>query len=370
MSQSRCVVLSAILLLTIPSAAFPQVVDPDVFETIDADGVAPVIVLLRSAVPPTGPLNELQAAVAEVQDRVLAEVPPGAFDVVHVYESLAALAGMLNAEGLGILLAHPDVERIGLSLPGEGGQFTYIPFLGASNVHTTYGIKGDDVIVVVIDSGVDRNHVSLPGAVIAERCWCTRLGQPAGIGCCPNGSDVAAGTGSAFDNHGHGTHITGIIRSRGYIAPIGMAPEADIIAIKVLDGQGITQNMWDVVAALNWVATNRPDADAVNMSLGSNARYPGHCDGATTETQAFANIIATLEMNGTAVFAASMNNGSATTMSSPACVSPAIAVGATTWQDQVASFSNSSSALDFLAPGHLVVSAMPGTFATGTMTGT
>ena len=68
------------------------------------------------------------------------------------------------------------------------------------------------------------------------------------------------------------------------------------------------------------------------------------------------NLIST----GIVTIAASGNNSYFNSMSSPACISTVVSVGATTDADTVANFSNSASFLDLLAPGSSIYSTIPG----------
>ena len=103
------------------------------------------------------------------------------------------------------------------------------------------------------------------------------------------------------------------------------------------------------------------------MSLGTFDRFESFCDQQNIYTRAFATAINRLRDRGSLSFVASMNNASSNSISAPACISNAISVGAV-WDsnpssfngscfesnpipDEMACFSNSSVALDILAPG-------------------
>jgi subtilisin family serine protease len=162
--------------------------------------------------------------------------------------------------------------------------------------------------------------------------------------------------------------VTGIVTGDGVVASIGGAPDAEIVAIKVLDSNNAFCCASDVIMALDWIVTDRPDVDVVNMSLGTSALYLGDCDAANATTSAFATVINTLRADDTLSVVCSMNNGSGTRMAAPACVANAISVGAvwdanvgsqtilgctdaTTAPDKVTCFSNSNAKTDLFAPG-------------------
>jgi subtilisin family serine protease len=166
--------------------------------------------------------------------------------------------------------------------------------------------------------------------------------------------------------------VAGIITGDGRVAPRGVAPDSQVVAVKVLDRTGAGTSS-SILSGLDYVINSRPEVKVVNLSLGLGNLFPGTCDSAASFTVSFASAIGTLRARGVTLFAASANNGSAREIAVPACVSQAIAVGAvydqnigtitfgctdaSTAPDRVACFSNSSSAVDVLAPGAAVTSA-------------
>ena len=114
---------------------------------------------------------------------------------------------------------------------------------------------GGGVRIGVVDTGVDLNHEDLAGKVVAHTA------------CLGTGGDPSKCAGSAQDEHGHGTHVSGIAAAhrdnqRGIA---GVAPHAELVVAKVLDGTG-TGSEEDVVAGVKWVVDN--GARVVNLSLG------------------------------------------------------------------------------------------------------
>ncbi len=74
------------------------------------------------------------------------------------------------------------------------------------------------------------------------------------------------------DGNGHGTHVAGIIgAAQDGQGLVGVAPDARLYAVRVLDGSG-AGSLDNVVCGLDWVAANAEDEDisVVNMSLGMN----------------------------------------------------------------------------------------------------
>ncbi|MCK4268575.1 MAG: S8 family serine peptidase, partial [Actinomycetia bacterium] len=130
-------------------------------------------------------------------------------------------------------------------------------------------------------------------------------------------------------------HVAGIIAARdNNIGTVGVAPEATIIAVKVLDRRG--SGSWSgVIAGLNWAIAN--DVDVVNMSLSG----PYNQDVATAITLA--------DQAGIVIVAAAGNSGGA--IQYPAAFAETIAVSATDQNDNIAYFSSRGNNLSLAAPG-------------------
>jgi len=340
-----------------------------VVEALDVADRVRVIVVLSGAPAPATRLGRaaLRAHMDAVEARssaILSALPPERFALNRRYASVNALAGSVDARGLLQLAERSDVVRVGLDHPIEAQLAEAVPLVGLDVLHAQ-GHTGTGIQVAVIDTGVLTTHEDLVGAVIAEACFC--LG-----GCCPNGMDTDIGPGSAHDNNGHGTRVAGIVRSNGTSAPVGGAPDTEIVSIRVLDNSG-NGDASNFVAALDWIIANRPDVDVINVSLGGGL-YDGDCDDADAVTMAYAAPIDLLRSNGVLTVAGSGNDADATQMIAPACVANAISVGAvwdsdvgertlygctdaTTAADQVPCWSNASTTLDALAPGGLMTSS-------------
>jgi subtilisin family serine protease len=218
---------------------------------------------------------------------------------------------------------------------------------------------------------VASTHPDLGDDLVGEQCFCANTD---GTGCCPGGGRERSGAGSAEDDHGHGSNVSGIVTSAGRVAPAGVAPDAKLVAVKVLDSQNRFSGISQVLAGLDWVLATRPDVRVVNMSLGTGAQFEGYCDRGASWTVAVAEAIGALRARGTLAFACSMNTGSPRELAAPACIAGVVAVGATydsdftsatslgctdapAAADAVTCFSNSGVALDLLAPGAPITSA-------------
>ncbi len=341
-------------------------VDPAVTAALAASPEVQVIISLRDA--NSGQVLTTQSAdqIAQAQAAALSGIPSSAFQVTGQFSQIAALSGTVTAEGLAALQAQGLVASIYLDRPTRIHMSDAKPLLGADRVATDFGFTGKDVIVAILDTGVDATHPALADSIIAQKCFA------ANGGC--QGSDES---NDATDDNGHGTHVTGIIT-----APDGIAPDAEIVAVRVVgkNGSGLTS---DWIRALDWILANQAtlNVDIINMSLGSGDLEPGTCD---AEFARFfppgKAAIDRLTALGVTIFASSGNQGSTDAIEAPACLSSVISVGATydsnlgrepdtgnyetiipcadeiTGPRVLACFTNRSSKLDVLAPGAVITS--------------
>lgn len=330
----------------------------EVREALDQQPTARVLVMLREPAElgkARPSIAALRSQVASVQAGVLAGLPPSDFEPIYRYQAVPALAGRVNADGLELLARHRDVVDVILDGQGSAATDRSVPLVHADEVHAG-GVTGAGVVVAVLDTGIDSDHPDLADDIAYEACFLSGGG-------CPGGSHAAE------DDYGHGTNVSGIITGAGTVASVGVAPDAQIAAYKVLNDHGYG-NFSDWVAALDDIIANHPEVDIVNMSLQSSWSCPA---GAT------ATAIRTLRDRGVATFIASGNHGAKNSFTSPACITEGISVGATydaslgringwktscsdatTDADQVACWSDSDEGLDLLAPGALITAARMG----------
>ncbi len=196
--------------------------------------------------------------------------------------------------------------------------------------------KGTAVKVGVLDTGIDLTHPDLKERI-------------------KGGYNAINPLKSANDDNGHGTHVAGIIAATdNEIGVIGVAPEADLYAIKVLNRQG-KGYLSDVIEGLDWAISN--NIQVVNMSLGSSSG-----------NDAFREAIIRAHQAGLVMVAAA-GNAYGGAVSYPAAYPEVIAVSATDAFDNLASFSSVGSEIDLSAPGVFIFSTYKsGSY--GTLSGT
>jgi subtilisin family serine protease len=221
-------------------------------------------------------------------------------------------------------------------------------------------------LVAVLDTGV-ANHQDLDDDVVLELCILKSNTEEGGVPCPDGSGQQLFEEDAALDGQGHGTHVTGIITSAGMTAPLGIAPNAGIVAIKVLDDQDPagTGQVSDWIKGLEWVLSINPavdglhDVKVVNMSLGvANNGFMGNgdCEDPRTSGGLMASAINILRQVGVLTVASSGNDSFNNKISFPSCISTIMSVGATDDNDQIKFFSNSNANLDIVAPGDQITS--------------
>lgn len=185
----------------------------------------------------------------------------------------------------------------------------------------TWDASGSGVTVYVIDSGIRPTH--------------SEFGGRASIG-----ADFIGDGQNGNDCRGHGTHVAGTIAGTKY----GVAKDAAVVAVRVLDclGNGTASG---VIAGIDWVTQNHASPAIANMSLGGGR--------SNSMDRAVRNSVAA----GITYVVAAGNSSANACNFSPARVSQAITIGATTVTDARASYSNWGDCIDLFAPGTDIISA-------------
>lgn len=186
--------------------------------------------------------------------------------------------------------------------------------------------KGAGARVAVLDTGVDCTHPDLAPN-------------------CAKGYNILNPRQPPDDDKGHGTHVSGIIAGAlNWKGVAGMAPEATILPVKVLNSSG-SGKVSEIIEGITWAVKNK--ADIINMSLG-----------APKFSEAQGKAVKAAREAGVLVIAAAGNDGG--TVNYPAAYPEALAVTALAFDNTLASFSCKGPETDFIAPGVRIFSAAPG----------
>lgn len=183
--------------------------------------------------------------------------------------------------------------------------------------------NGENILVAVIDSGVDASHPDLAGAVAQS-------------------FDTLS---SPMKPHKHGTAIAGLIAARGKL--LGAAPGANILAIRAFDPAGPTAEgtTFNILKGLDWAAAN--GARVINMS------FAGPSD------PAIQRILSAARKKNIVLVAAAGNAGAKSPPLYPAADPNVIAVTATDADDKLFEQSNRGRHIAVAAPGAQLLVAIP-----------
>ncbi|MCA3585183.1 MAG: S8 family serine peptidase [Methylocystis sp.] len=257
-----------------------------------------------------------------------------------------------------------STSALGATAAGRGAAAALTGLSALQSDPAFAGITGAGIGIAVVDSGIDADHPffgpDADGNGVADRIVAQY--------------DFVDNDANADDAFGHGTHIAGIVASQDATYG-GVAPEANIVALRVLDTKG-SGSFSRLEAALQWTLTNadKYNIRVVNLSMGDNQNWQN-----STSLYGIGDELAALAARDILVIAAA-GNGFYTFNSKPGVSYPAadpnvIAVGAvwatessnfsaagaidfTTAPDRIAALSQRHAGLvDVFAPGMQIVSA-------------
>lgn len=164
--------------------------------------------------------------------------------VKHEYNLINGFAGRFPTQAIKGLINNPNVKYIAADHKKEATLHIGAPTISAPTAWS-YGYTGNGIKVAVIDSGIDSSHPALAGRIVG---W----------------YDTINGQSQPYDDNGHGTHCAGIVGSHDSTYT-GVAPDVDLMGVKVLDAGGSGYDS-DIIAGIEWAVNN--GADVISMSIG------------------------------------------------------------------------------------------------------
>lgn len=235
----------------------------------------------------------------------------------HKFDIIPGVALNLTKKQISQLEKSDLIQQVEYDAPVHATLDTASSSFGVTKARTDFNVNGDgnnapttystsDVVVAVIDSGIDSSHVDLDGGkVIAWKDWVNNRTTP-------------------YDDNGHGSHVAGIVAGTGEGNPSykGVAPGAALIGLKVLDSTG-RGTMSNVTAAIDWAVTNKAKYNIriISLSLGTDASSDGTDSTSVAINNAFNAGIVPI------VAAGNAGPGKAT-IGSPGAAAKALTVGA------------------------------------------
>ena len=268
-----------------------------------------------------------------MDDQMNAFVSDNSGEILYRYDSINAIAVKVPKEAAGNISSLKNIRYAEKEVTFHAYLDTGAGIVGAPEVWES-NLTGKGVKVAVVDSGIDGSHPDFKGRIIG---W----------------KDIVANKNQPYDDFGHGTHCAGIIAGDGAGSNgkyMGIAPEAELIGVKVL-GQGGSGSEAAIIAGIEYAMNS--GAKVISLSLGSDQHSQGMDD-----------VVNKAIDKGIIVICAAGNSGpSRNTVGCPSHVERAITVGATDKNDQIASFSSRGPTSDgrtkpdIAAPGKDIISA-------------
>ncbi|MBH0230719.1 S8 family serine peptidase [Halobacillus yeomjeoni] len=215
--------------------------------------------------------------------------------------------------------AEPDYIHKISYVPSDGYysyQWQYRPL----NMEKAWDVSrgSTDTVVAVLDTGIYPNHPDLNGKIL-------------------RGYDFVNEDSNPMDDHGHGTHVAGLIGAHAdQTGIIGVNPKTKILPVKVADREGML-TLVDILQGIYYSIDQQ--VDIINMSFGGY-QYSWEIDDALWEAY----------YNGIVLVAAAGNEGT-WEPAFPASYYQVISVAATAQDDFITDFSNYGPFINLTSPG-------------------
>jgi len=198
--------------------------------------------------------------------------------------------------------------------------------------------RGSGITVAIVDSGIDLAHPDLMTNTI-------------------QGKSFVPGTDTVDDQNGHGTHLAGIIAAvpnNGGL--IGVAPQVDLMPVKVLDALG-SGSAAEIAQGIIWATDHH--ADIINLSIGS-----------PVPSTVVEDALAYADEAGVLIIGAAGNCGGEDYQQKgcaerhqpdyPGLYSTVIAVSSVTMAEEISNFSSQGAHIELAAPGEEIYSTYIG----------
>ncbi len=259
------------------------------------------------------------------------------FQHQRTLEGIDALAGRMPVGDIITASQLPGVVMLELDGILEVTNGDAAVLHGVDTVWQDTGYDGAGSTVAIIDTGIDGNHSSLDDQDDEETTNDPKViafYDPVNNPSLTNGTEVFA-----YDDQGHGSHCAGTTAGTG--APtydhIGMAPQASLVGVKVLDAGG-SGSFATVMAGMEWTVENRYKFNirAASMSLGG----PGAIEWTSSEEDSVNRYANEMVRAGIALFIAAGNTAVSAQIGTPGSAEDAITVGALDKNSAIAVYSS------------------------------
>ena len=260
------------------------------------------------------------------------------FQTQFRYWLIHSIAGTVELSRIHEIIELPGVVFV--ELDGVLGiqMEEVVPVHGVDLVWQDTGYTGEGVTMAIIDTGIDGNHTALDDLdddnttndpkIVA---FYDAINNPGAT----NGTEIFP-----YDDNGHGTHCAGITAGTG--APnyqhVGVAPHANLVGVKVLDGGG-SGSFAAVMAGMEWTVEKRHEFNirAASMSLGA---LTGAIEWTSSEEESVNRMANEMMRAGVTLFIAAGNSGGTATIGTPGSAEDVITVGSLDKNTAIAIYSS------------------------------
>lgn len=254
----------------------------------------------------------------------------------HTYHLIDSIAGSVAVEDIVKLSKLPGVVMIELDGILEIVNSDAKEVHGVGAIYEETGYNGSGSVVAIIDTGIDGEHVGLDDL---DDDNSTDDPKIIAFFDAVNNASATDGTVVPYDDHGHGSHCAGTTAGTGaptYDNP-GMAPQAQLVGVKVLDGGG-SGSFAGVMLGMEWTVEKRHDFNirAASMSLGGF----GLIEWTSSEEESVNRMANEMVRNGIALFIAAGNSAVSAQIGTPGSAEDVITVGALDKDTKIAVYSS------------------------------
>ncbi|HUS37504.1 MAG TPA: Ig-like domain-containing protein [Verrucomicrobiae bacterium] len=346
----------------------PEPIKPTTFGRVDGE----LIVRFKAGTPETRKAQSIKKVKGAARDlispnarvaRSVGKPQPASeqLKIIKVEGNFAAAKATLEKDPE-IVYVEPNFKtRIEQILPND---FEFEALYAMQNTGANGGVSGADIkapqawdistgsrsiVVAVVDTGIDYLHEDLRANI-----WTNPREIPSnGIDDDGNGFiddvhgyDFVSNDSDPFDDHLHGTHVSGTIGALGNngIGVVGVCWQVSLMGLKAFNEQG----NGDVATAVS----------AIHYAIANGARVINASWSAGDRSRALADAIAEAEAAGVLVVAAAGNSHTASPFY-PAAYDTVLAVASVNNKDLMSPFSNFGPHVDLSAPGEQIVSTIP-----------